>query len=215
MHLKSRDGALGSGSTPRTVTPRHNKRRREDVLPLRSDTVLLLKEILRGKMPHLQAFALPPKAADMLKADLADAGIAYVDASGRVADFHSLRHSTGSLLATAGTNPKVAQSIMRHSDINLTMGHYTHVYTGQESLAVENLPDLTPTGKGSQRKTGTDDAGALASCLAISGEQQRSDTKSNDDSNPSQASKNTILTTPPGTRTPNPLIKSQLLCQLS
>ncbi|MHC4114146.1 MAG: tyrosine-type recombinase/integrase [Planctomycetota bacterium] len=61
---------------------------------------------------------------------------------GRI-DFHALRHSTGSLLAASGAHPKVIQSIMRHSDINLTMLRYTHIFKGQESQAVENLPDFT------------------------------------------------------------------------
>ena len=35
----------------------------------------------------------------------------------------------------SGVNPKVAQSIMRHSDVNLTMSRNTHVYAGQEVAA--------------------------------------------------------------------------------
>jgi len=70
------------------------------------------------------------------------AGILYVDDSGRYADFHSLRHSTGSLLAASGVHPKIIQSIMRHSDINLTMSRYTHIFRGQESEAVAKLPNL-------------------------------------------------------------------------
>jgi len=49
-----------------------------------------------------------------------DAKIEYVDDSGRYADFHCLRHNTGSLLAANGVHPKVAQILMRHCDINLT-----------------------------------------------------------------------------------------------
>ncbi len=84
-----------------------------------------------------------------------DAGISYVD-DGFFFDFHAQRHQTGTLLVASGTHPKVAQSIMRHSDINLTMSRYTHVLTGQEIKAVENLPDLTtPSGQG-DAATGTD-----------------------------------------------------------
>jgi len=99
------------------------------------------------------------RLAKVLKADLADAGIPYVDDSGRYADFHSLRHTTGSLLAASGVHPKVAQSIMRHSDINLTLGRYSHVFKGQESDAVAGLPDLSQPSIEKQRaaKTGTDD----------------------------------------------------------
>ena len=92
----------------------------------------------------------------MLKADLADAGIVYVDDAGRFADFHALRHTTGSLLAASGVHPKVAQSIMRHGDINLTMSLYTHTQRGQEYEAVKSLPDLSLPSRKSMRATGTD-----------------------------------------------------------
>ena len=49
---------------------------------------------------------------------------------------------------------------MRHCDINLTMSRYTHIFRGQESEAVESLPDLSFTGGQSQRTTGTDGAKA-------------------------------------------------------
>jgi len=71
-------------------------------------------------------------------------------------DFHAQRHQTGTLLAANGVHPKVAQSIMRHSDINLTMSRYTHVLTGQKAQAVESLPDLSKPSKEKASETGTD-----------------------------------------------------------
>ena len=84
--------------------------------------------------------------------------IHYVDDAGRYADFHALRHSTGRPLAASGTHPKVAQSILRHSDINMMMSRYTHVYRGQESEAVKGLPDFSLPSKQGQKAlaTGTD-----------------------------------------------------------
>jgi len=79
---------------------------------------------------------------DMLRADLAEAKIPYQDERQRYVDFHSFRHTTGTWLARTGVHPKVAQSIMRHSDINLTMNTYTHVLREHETKAVEGLPDL-------------------------------------------------------------------------
>jgi hypothetical protein len=48
---------------------------------------------------------------------------------------------------------------MRHSDINLTMSICTHTLTGQESQAIESLPDLSLPGNQEQRAvaTGIDD----------------------------------------------------------
>jgi integrase len=66
----------------------------------------------------------------------------YRDRVGRYADFHAFRHATGSFLAQGGVSPKVAQTIMRHSDINLTMSTYSHAYREDEARAVERLPDL-------------------------------------------------------------------------
>ena len=94
--------------------------------------------------------------AKMLKEDLEEAGIEYQDDSGRFVDFHALRHTAGSLLAASGVHPKVAQSIMRHSDINLTMSRYSHVFSGQESEAVAKLPDFSMVGQQQAKATGTD-----------------------------------------------------------
>ena len=66
-------------------------------------------------------------------------------------------------MAASGVHPKLAQSIMRHSDINLTMSRYSHVLRGQESEAIAGLPDFSLPSKKSQRAkaTGTDGSGEL------------------------------------------------------
>ena len=96
------------------------------------------------------AVALPlPSMAVLVIA----AGIPFEDKAGRIFDVHAFRHQTGSLLAAAGVTPKVAQQLMRHSDIKLTMDIYTHVMTGQERAAVDSLPNLT---KKKYQETGTE-----------------------------------------------------------
>jgi integrase len=150
-------GSFDFGKQIITVEAAYSKRRRQDVLPLRPETAAGLKELFTTKLPSAQAFRVPVKAYAMLKADLAEAGIPYVDDAGRYADFHSLRHTTASWLAAAGVHPSVAQSIMRHSDIRLTMHAYTHVPTGQETKAIAKLPDLSAPSKKerSERKKAT------------------------------------------------------------
>ncbi len=149
-----------------TVRAGYSKHRREDVQHLRRDMATLLQEYFRGKLPTVKAFGgtykqLTDKTANMLKADLADAGIPYVDDAERFADFHCLRHTTGSLLTASGAHPKIVQSIMRHSDINLTMSRYTHIFRGQESEAVEKLPDFSlQSGNRQRAATGTDNVSA-------------------------------------------------------
>jgi len=123
-----------------TVAAGYSKNRREAVLPLRRDTAKELKMMLANKTPQTEAFRLPEKwqMAAMLRADVTDAKV-----SCEGVDFHSLRHTTGSLLAASGVHPKVAQTILRHSTIGLTMDIYTHRLCGQEAAAVEGLPALT------------------------------------------------------------------------
>ena len=50
-----------------------------------------------------------------------DSDFLKVERNGIKLDFHSLRHTFGTLLAASGIHPKTAQQLMRHSDINLTM----------------------------------------------------------------------------------------------
>ena len=63
----------------------------------------MLREHFRGKLPDAEAFNMSDRTVDMLKTDLADAGIDYVNAFGKYTDFHCLRRTTGSLLAATGT----------------------------------------------------------------------------------------------------------------
>jgi len=157
-----------------TVQAAYSKHRRTDTVPLRKDTAQQLKQHLANKLPQAKAFNIPQKTAKMFRADLAEADIPYVDEAGRYADFHSLRHTTGSLLAASGAHPKVAQSIMRHCDINLTMSRYTHIFTGQQSEAVEKLPVLPLPGSQRQAavRTGTDGQIVLDNCLDSSLDKQ-------------------------------------------
>ena len=141
-----------------SVDAAYSKNRKQSTLPLRKDTAAELQSFVAGKLPTVQVFKVPEKTAEMLKADLEAVKIPYVDDAGRYADFHALRHSTGSLLAASGAHPKVVQSIMRHSDINMTMSRYTHIFRGQESEAVAGMPDLSLPSKAKQKAvaTGTD-----------------------------------------------------------
>ena len=142
------------------VSGEYTKNKREALQQLRRETAEELKEFFSDKLLTVKAFGgsnkqLTDKTADMLKADLADADIPYV-VDGLYFDFHALRHETGTLLAAGGVHPKVAQSIMRHSDINMTLSRYTHTLTGQEAKAVEAMPDLSLPSTKREIATGTD-----------------------------------------------------------
>jgi len=57
----------------------YTKNKKVAILPLRKDTAAELQAYLSSKMPNIKAFDVPIKTADMLKEDLAAAGIPYVD----------------------------------------------------------------------------------------------------------------------------------------
>lgn len=78
------------------------------------------------------------KAAKMIRVDLAKAKIAPETAEG-VVNFHALRVTYGTNLARAGISPAIAQKLMRHSDIKLTLEIYTKFSTEEVSDAVEKL----------------------------------------------------------------------------
>ena len=160
-----------SGEIPTvTLEAAYSKRRRRDVQPIRPKLANRLRTWLASRprtAPTLSMHRHAPaklwpgtwneKAAKMLRVDLDAAGIAFEDERGRL-DFHSLRGTFATNLATAGVSPKAAQELMRHSDINLTMKTYTTLRLSDVAGDLNKLPAL-PTGDAqTQRATGTTDA---------------------------------------------------------
>ena len=69
-------GSFNFGDKPSvTIEASYAKNRRRDTLPLKPDTAALLSDHLASKMPHVQAFAVPPRTdvSKMFHADLAEA----------------------------------------------------------------------------------------------------------------------------------------------
>ena len=58
------------------------------------------------------------------RVDLKRANVVYINARGQRTDFHSLRYTLAKNLALAGTPPRAAMEIMRHSD----MPHHEDVH---------------------------------------------------------------------------------------
>ena len=143
--LQKVDFDLNTKSPTITIQAAYSKNHRADTLPLREDTAELIRNHLAMMMPTAQAFAIRKwiRAGDMIRADLRDAGIPYRDASGKVVDFHALRHTFITNLANGGVHPRLAQKLARHSTITLTMDRYTHTIQEQEMVAITKLPDLS------------------------------------------------------------------------
>ena len=68
------------------------------------------------------------------------------------ADFHANRHTFITNLVKVGIQPKLAQSLDRHSDIRLTFNIYSHVEKGEQTVAIGKLhsPRLSQTGSGAK-----------------------------------------------------------------
>jgi len=120
----------------------HSKRRRRDKQPLRDDLAALIRGWLVGRSGLLWPGDWNEDAAAMLRIDLKAGGIPYIDETGKVYDFHALRHQFISGLARAGVPVKVAQVLARHSSVVLTMDRYAHLVGDDSSEALQKLPPL-------------------------------------------------------------------------
>jgi integrase len=139
-----------------TVGAGYSKRRRKDVQLLRPDVAELMAGYLRGK-PRRQPLwpgCWKNDGAELVRHDLAAAGIPYVDEDGAVFDFHALRGQFITMLAKNGVHPKVAQFLARHSSIGLTMDHYTDASVLDLAGALDALPAIPTAAQGS-REAGT------------------------------------------------------------
>lgn len=126
------------GETPTvTVEAAYSKNGRRAVQPITRELAGALRPFVAGKEPGRPVLVVPDRTAQMLRVDLGAAGIAYRDPAGRVLDFHSLRHSYITHLIAAGVNPKIVQTLARHSTITLTLDRYTHVEDGDVRGALE------------------------------------------------------------------------------
>ena len=160
---------LESDSPTLQVKAGYSKRRRNDVVPLHPIVAEQLKNWLAAKAKVEQngsIFNLKTvggkirKTSKLMKLDLKRARAAWIkkaesdeereereksdflkyqDENGMFADFHAHRHLFITNLAKAGVHPKVAQSIARHSDVNLTMNVYSHVEVEQQASAINTL----------------------------------------------------------------------------
>jgi integrase len=133
-----------------TIEAAYSKRRRRDEQPLPAWLVDRLRTWLAATRQTSPVTAKlfpggwPKRAAEMLREDLEAAEIPYLDADGRVFDFHALRHQYISSLAAAGVHPKIAQTLARHSTIDLTMNRYTHLLRTDLAGALATVPGPAP-----------------------------------------------------------------------
>jgi integrase len=150
-----------------TVDAGYSKRRRRDELPLRTDVVDMLRPVLTllqsgpgGRDTQLWPGGWVGRSAEMLRGDLAVAGIPYLDDAGCVFDFHAIRGLFVTALIEAGVNIKTVQKLARHSSEALTLDRYARVQGLNLAAAVEQLPRLpkpAPELTSDLQATGTDE----------------------------------------------------------
>lgn len=148
LHLEAVQPAI-------TVRASTTKNHKQAVIALHPDLVPELNTVLLS-LPARETRLLAHLMPSMItfKADLKAAGIEFINAEGKRADFHSLRHTLGTNLARAGTFPRIAMEVMRHSDMKLTAKTYTDAGLLPVTDAVTKLPSLL-TSPSSSTQIGT------------------------------------------------------------
>lgn len=99
-----------------------------------------------------------PVTNDLRRGDYKRAAIPLQDDEGRWVDLHSARSWLGTTLARSGVVPQIAQRLLRHTRIDVTMRHYTKLELRDDDAAMRILPSLSPTAADAARATGTDGA---------------------------------------------------------
>lgn len=129
------------------------KARRNDTLPLHPEIATSLKAS-RGDCGEAdRVFHDVPSIAEH-RAYLDAAEIAWTDELGRRADFHALRGTFGTMLATSGASPNETKELMRHTEMRLTQKHYIDPKVFNLAGAVGRLK-IPGRDAGQTPKTGT------------------------------------------------------------
>ena len=213
-----------------------------------------LMQLVGKKLAGASVFSMPATytVATMLRSDMSEARSHWldtfkepqeriereasdflkpVDSEGEHLDFHSLRHTTASWLIAAGADVKTVQTIMRHSDIKLTLDRYGHLFPGSEAAAIERIRGAF-TQRVELRQTGTSGDSGVQHLVQHSGRfSVLNNAKPCDESKPAKTiainrqpnekagkTQETLglnRSAPARTRTLDPVIKSHLLYQLS
>ncbi len=136
------------------LAARFNKSKRPRVQPIAAELAGELRVWLAGKAPGSPlwpgGWAKERKGAEMIRLDLAEAGIPYAieGPDGPLfADFHALRHSYITALGRAGVDLRAAQELAGHSSPLIT-ARYSHVRLQDLAGAVGRLPSFQPPDTG-------------------------------------------------------------------
>ncbi len=193
----------------------------EGLVALDADTVLVLRD----------QCARQDEAKARLGADWVDSGLLFTEPDGSplhpadvtntfkhlVAEaglppirLHDLRHGAATLSLAAGNDMKVVQHMLRHSSITITMDTYTNVLPQVAQAAAEATAKIIP--RRTPRTLGLPSGTQETAMDSQPGDEKALESKKPQVNNDADLR---LKGAPSGTRTPNPLVKSQLLCRLS
>lgn len=151
-NLRPSDFSLSS-EPPLVILPaRLAKNKKVKIQPLPEEIAALLRVYLAGRPADVAMWAgtsvwsSEGKGAEMLRRDLADAGIPY-EVPGPdgplFADFHCLRHSFITIGSKAGIDDQTLRNLAGHSTVKLTE-RYTHKRLADLTDAVKKMPNILP-----------------------------------------------------------------------
>ena len=137
-----------------TVRASISKNHRQACLPLHPVLVSGLAALQPAKATAGDfVFGKLVPRSSVFNVHLTAAGIPKVDSQGRVADFHSLRHTFCTILHRAGVPQREAMELMRHNDPRLTATTYADASLFSLRGAVEKLSFSSMSGDDTQIDT--------------------------------------------------------------
>ena len=124
-----------------TVQAKDTKNKKDAVQPITRELADQIGPFLTLCEPGKPVLNVPIRTATMLHRDLKAAGIPIMDDRGRVVDFHALRKTYITHLIMSGANPKIVQTLARHSTITLTLDVYTDVQDSDVRRVINKLEE--------------------------------------------------------------------------
>jgi integrase len=146
---------------------RRERSREFDVIPMTGNTsgepqtlfpgtwIERAAPMLRKDLAAARSNWLDEAATEVERAEREQSGFLLAENDDGKADFHALRHTFISNLASNGVHPKLAKELARHSTITLTMDRYSHVGLLDMNGALESLPDVPSRSSDDQRVSAT------------------------------------------------------------
>lgn len=80
---------------------------------------------------------------------------------------HDLRHTCATLLMLSGVNPKVVQEILGHSNVNVTLGIYSHTMPSMKLSAAASLSNFVFASKPEKKEPEKTESGAEEKSIEI------------------------------------------------